>query len=145
MNQGELTLPATRASGLGFAGRIRRSGLIAPALIFAIVVTQAPFVLTICENQDGRACHDSFPPRRPFAPDPRPPIPQPRPHQPLVQIELRVDDLRPIRRLRHRVARAIVDGRAEVVPAGDEVHLVFDRAGFGQSLKMLQTREWPSG
>ena len=47
MNQGELTLPATRASGLGFAGRIRRSGLIAPALIFAIVVTQAPFVLTI--------------------------------------------------------------------------------------------------
>jgi polyol transport system permease protein len=47
VNQGELTLPATRASGLGFAGRIRRSGLIAPALIFAIVVTQAPFVLTI--------------------------------------------------------------------------------------------------
>ena len=40
MNQGELTLPAARASGLGFAGRVRRSGLIAPALIFAIVVTQ---------------------------------------------------------------------------------------------------------
>ena len=49
MNQGELTLPAARASGLGFAGRVRRSGLIAPALIFAIVVTQAPFALDLVQ------------------------------------------------------------------------------------------------
>ena len=55
MNQGELTLGGPRV-GLGFTGRVRRSGLIAPALIFAIVVTQAPFALTIWFSLRSGTC-----------------------------------------------------------------------------------------
>ena len=48
MTQAEAALPAVRASAQdGMLGWVRRNGLVAPALIYAIVVTQAPFLLTI--------------------------------------------------------------------------------------------------
>src|SRR6476660_5325274 len=48
MTQAQAVLPAVRASAQdGVLGWVRRNGLVAPALIYAVVVTQAPFLLTI--------------------------------------------------------------------------------------------------
>lgn len=48
MTQTQAAAGVARPPGSGgFLGWMRRNGLIAPALIFAIVVTQAPFLLTI--------------------------------------------------------------------------------------------------